>query len=378
MKKLAIIITHPIQYYSPLFQLIAKRNKLKIKIFYTWEQAQQKFFDEKFGKEIKWDIPLLDGYDYTFVKNTAKKPGSTNFSGVKNPTLITDIENWKANAILIFGWNHHSHLKAMKYFKNKIPIYFRGDSNLIDNKPWFKKKLRKIWLTHVYRLVDYAFYVGQNNKKYFLEYGLSENQLIFAPHSVDNKRFTDNDTEYHKKAKLWKQKLNYTEKDLIFLFVGKFETKKNPMILLNAAKQLPEFKFLFIGNGKLENLMKQNKSENTSFLPFQNQSLMPIIYRIGDVLVLPSQGPNETWGLAVNEAMACGKAILTSNKVGCATDLVKQNENGYIFESGNINDLSKKLKLFKNKITNFGKKSKQIIKNWNFEKIAEALEKNIP
>ena len=58
MKNLAIITTHPIQYNAPLFKLISERNKIKIKVFYTWEQSEDKIFDKIFGREIKWDIPL--------------------------------------------------------------------------------------------------------------------------------------------------------------------------------------------------------------------------------------------------------------------------------------------------------------------------------
>jgi len=57
-------------------------------------------------------------------------------------------------------------------------------------------------------------------------------------------------------------------------------------------------------------------------LPFQNQSRMPVVYRLGDLLVLPS-AYGETWGLAVNEAVACGRPVLVSDRVGCAADVVE-------------------------------------------------------
>ncbi len=89
MKRLAIITTHPIQYNAPLFKLLSKRNNISIKVFYTWGEAVlQKKYDPGFGKTIEWDIPLLEGYEYTFVENTAKKPGSHHFSGIDNPRLI--------------------------------------------------------------------------------------------------------------------------------------------------------------------------------------------------------------------------------------------------------------------------------------------------
>jgi glycosyltransferase involved in cell wall biosynthesis len=375
MKKLAVIITHPIQYYSPLFKLINERDKIRLKVFYTWSQSEKTVYDEKFGREIKWDIPLLDGYDYTFVKNTSKNPGSGTFRGVINPTLISEIENWQADALLVFGWNHQSHFKAMRYFKGKIPVYFRGDSTLIDEKPSLKTFLRRKWLKFVYRFVDKAFYVGQNNKAYFLKHGLKENQLVFAPHAIENERFYDQTNAYAKKAAAWRKEIGFSENDTVFLFVGKFESKKNPHILTEAAKEFPEYKFLFVGNGQLEASLKEKAGENVFFIPFQNQSLMPAVYRLGDVFVLPSQGPGETWGLAVNEAMACGKAVLVSDKVGCAPDLVKEGENGCIFEAGNLRDLKEKITLFANNLHSFKEKSHELIAEWDFIKIAKAIER---
>ena len=378
MKKLAIITTHPIQYNAPLFQLISKRNKIKIKIFYTWENSQNKVYDKKFGKEIKWDIPLLNGYEYTFVKNTAKKQGSHGYNGIINPTLNNEIENWKADAILVYGWKFHSHYRVLKYFKGKIPVFFRGDSTLLDETKGIKTFLRRKVLTWVYKKIDFAFYVGQNNKNYYLKHGIKDKQLIFAPHAIDNERFSGNSSKFEKQAIDWRKKLGYHKTDIVFLFVGKFEPKKNPLLIIEAAKKLQKIKFLFVGSGELEVEMKKQAygKRNIQFLPFQNQLKMPIIYRLGNVYVLPSAF-NETWGLAVNEAMACGKPVLVSDKVGCAIDLVKNNENGFIFKSGNIPDFIAQANKFENNIDHFGKLSQKIIKNWSFEVIARTIEKQL-
>ena len=379
MKKLAIITTHPIQYNAPLFKLISERNKIEIKVFYTWEQSKEKVYDEKFGQEIKWDIPLLKGYDYTFVKNTAKKPGSGYFLGVINPTLTKEIKDWQADEILIFGWNHQSHFKAMRYFKGKIPIYFRGDSTLLDEKPGIKTTLRRLWLKFVYRYIDYAYYVGFNNKAYYLKHGIKEKQLVFAPHAIHNNRFYDKDGSNAKKAKTWRKELGYSESDIVVLFVGKFEQKKNPLLLIELAKKLTKHQFLFVGNGELENIMKTQTRDlnNVQFLAFQNQSMMPVVYRLANVFVLPSKGPNETWGLAVNEAMACSLAILVSDKVGCAIDLVKNGKNGYVFKSNDLYDLTEKIVLLGNNYCKFGQESKELIKIWSFEKITGAIEQYV-
>ncbi|MNT42804.1 UDP-D-galactose:(glucosyl)lipopolysaccharide-1,6-D-galactosyltransferase [compost metagenome] len=107
---------------------------------------------------------------------------------------------------------------------------------------------------------------------------------------------------------------------------------------------------------------------------------MPVVYQACDLFCLPSQGPGETWGLAVNEAMAAGKAVLVSDKVGCAADLVKPMINGAIFKSGDLADLKQKLKTLtenKTKLAQMGLASHQIIQDWSFEKQVKAIVNSI-
>src|SRR4051812_18865346 len=97
--RLAIVTTHPIQYYAPIFKLLSKRGKIAIKVFYTWgESGFTNKFDPGFGKIIEWDVPLLDGYEYEFLENIANDKGSHHFNGIVNPDIINTIEKWKADA----------------------------------------------------------------------------------------------------------------------------------------------------------------------------------------------------------------------------------------------------------------------------------------
>lgn len=377
MKRLAIITTHPIQYYAPVFRLLSERGNILIKVFYTWERGSEQY-DEGFGKVVSWDLPLLKGYEYEYVSNNGNR--RKGFWDIKNPALNDNIKNWNADVILVFGWNYLSHLKAMSFFKNKIPVTFRGDSTLIDERKNIKSFLRKAFLSYIYRYVDSAFYVGTNNKKYYIKYGVPEANLIFTPHAIDNNRFQTPDVTKESFAAAIKQKLRLKDNDILILFAGKLQSKKNPELLIDAVKALQrqDVHLLMVGNGDKEAYLKKLAFNipNIHFLPFQNQSLMPALYNMAHIFSLPSKGPGETWGLAVNEAMACGKPILVSDKVGCAVDLVKNGENGYIFQSGNLSDLTEKLKAMLNlkKIEEMGKRSKEIISKWSFENIAIPIE----
>lgn len=386
MKKLAIVSSHPIQYNAPLFKLLADRGKIDIKVIYTWgESVLKDKYDPGFGKVIQWDIPLLNGYNYQFVKNTSPKAGSHHFSGITNPSLNREIEQWGADAVLVFGWSFKSHLKCIRYFHNKMPVFFRGDSTLLDKKKsGIKSVFKNLFLKWVYGHVDMALYAGQNNKAYFKAYGLKDHQLVFAPHAIENQRFEKSiSTDFRKQ-------LGISDNETVFLFAGKLESKKNPELLIQAFKLINKIRkdchLVIVGDGILKDkLVELSKSSNNNspdqrinifFLPFQNQSLMPDVYKMADVFVLPSQGPGETWGLSVNEAMASGRAVLVSNQCGCMSDLVEEDKTGYSFESGNLNDLVAKMKLLLDKALTqkMGLNAKVFIKDWSFEKIAIAVE----
>jgi glycosyltransferase involved in cell wall biosynthesis len=118
------------------------------------------------------------------------------------------------------------------------------------------------------------------------------------------------------------------------------------------AKGNHRVKLLLVGNGNLEIEMRNQVaslpdaiSDRIIFLPFQDQHQMKVIYRLANVLVLPSRGPGETWGLSVNESLASGTPVLVSNQCGCAFDLVKPDVNGLIFKSNNLDDLVDKMKM---------------------------------
>lgn len=379
MKKLAIITTHPIQYYAPWFAMLSERNKLILKVFYTFSQWKNNFVDKGFLKEVKWDIPLLENYDYEFVENTSKKPDLFSFFGIENKNLNSKISEYNPDAILFIGWNYASHLGAMRYFHGKKKIWFRGDSTLLDENFGIKKFLRRLFLKRVYNYVDTAFYVGQNNKNYFLAHNLKEKNLVFAPHAIDNERFSKNEKEFETLAQKWREELNIPQNSKTILFAGKFENKKNPLFIIQAAKDLPDFTFILTGDGELKKKLLSESLPNLVFLPFQNQTQMPILYRLANIFVLPSKGPGETWGLAINEAMACKRAVLVSNKCGCAIDLVKNNENGFIFNFDDYSDFLTKLKilLHNSDLKLFGNNSSKIIKNWSFQKICETIELKI-
>jgi len=379
-KRLAIITTHPIQYNAPLFALLSSRNEIIVKVFYTWgKNVLTDKYDPGFEKKIAWDIPLLEGYEYEFVNNRSSKPGSDHFNGIDNPDLIDQVIKWKADAVLVFGWAFKSHLKLMRYFHGRIPVIFRGDSTWLRKHSSVKNALRVWFLKWVYKHVDFAVYVGSQNENYFKICGLKSSQLIFGPHAIDNDRFLGFSDDYETRASDWKKKLGISPDELVILYAGKLEKIKNPAFIVRLAKEfigLP-VRFLIVGNGPMEKLLREEAAENrqVTFIDFQNQLNMPVVYRLCDLFILPSV--SETWGLSINEAMACGRGVLVRDTCGCATDLVTDNYNGFIFkveELGRLIENIKEMVLDRQKVSSFGEKSVQKIKSYSYENVAKAVE----
>ena len=173
-KRLAIITTHPIQYNAPLFKLLTQRNIITYQGFLYLGQKQlwKINYDPGFGKIIDWDIPLLEGYDYEFLENTADDKGSHHFRGIINPDIIKRIDAFDPDAILVFGWSFVSHLKVLRHYSKNKMVIFRGDSTLLDKSNYLKDRIRLTILKWVYIFIDYALYVGTNNFNYYKKAGL--------------------------------------------------------------------------------------------------------------------------------------------------------------------------------------------------------------
>jgi len=328
--RLAIIVSHPIQYYAPLHLRLARRSDLSVKVFFTWHAGEKAIEDHGFRKQIAWDIPLTEGYDWELVPNTAAAPGTHHFFGLRNPSLIERVQAWAPDAVHITGWAWYSHLQALRAFaKAGIPTLFRGDSHVLDPaQRGARSLLKRAVLRHIFRWPALFLTVGTANRAYYEKFGVEADRMFPCPHSIDVPRFAEPHDDLDRAAAEWRERIGIASGQIVLLFAGKFERKKRPVELMRAVQAIPDSSvvLVMVGNGELESEVRAiAESDPTRFrvLPFQNQSQMPSVYRLGDVFVLPSLY-GETWGLAVNEAMACGRPVVISDRVGCAQDVVDE------------------------------------------------------
>ena len=132
-KRLAIVVSHPIQYYVPLYRRLAKRSDIAIKVFFTWHSGTAAVADHGFKVPVAWDIPLTEGYESEQVPNTSSDPGTHHFFGLRNPSLVARVLQWQPDVVHLTGWAWYAHLVALYAFHRRgIPTLFRGDSHLLD------------------------------------------------------------------------------------------------------------------------------------------------------------------------------------------------------------------------------------------------------
>ena len=372
--RLAIVTSHPIQYNAPAFRSLAAASGLDVRVFYEWEGPRNSI-DPEFGRTISWDVPLFDGYDYVFVPNASRDPGSHSFGGIDNPDLVGQLSAWRPDVLLVYGWSFRSHLRVLRTFRGKLPILFRGDSTLVDESGFPRTLARRALLKWIYRHVDIALYTGTRNREYFRAHGLRDDQLTWAPHAVDNDYFSARADERDARAGAWRSELGIPPGDTVFLFAAKLVPRKDPATLLAAFLALRRTApdrgahLIFAGEGELLGSLRGAAQGRTDvhFIGFRNQSEMPVVYRLGDVNVLPSR-VGETWGLSINEAMACGRAGIVSDRVGCGIDLIRPNQTGFIFRNRDKDDLEKMLERLGSQpehVVSMGRRAKLLIEDWS-------------
>jgi len=337
--RLGILASHPIQYQAPLFRELARHVDLQVHFAHRQTAAGQAAAG--FNVAFEWDVDLLGGYDHTFLHNQSRHPGVNGFFGCDTPEIADEIHQGRFDAFLVTGWYLKSYWQAIRACRRRgVPVMVRGDSQLGTPRSRLKQLGKAIVYPRVLRQFDACLYVGQKNKEYLQHYGVPPDRLFFSPHCIDNNAFASLAQAANRVESRILSGIGPDQKAV--LFVGKLLNRKRPLDLIGALSHLrgrgADVCGVFAGDGPLRSQLETYALEcnvPVVFLGFRNQTELPEAYAMADVMVLPSDG-SETWGLVVNEALACGTPVVVSDAVGCAPDLVKERKTGAVYPVGDI------------------------------------------
>ena len=384
--KLAVLSSHPIQYQAPLFRKLAAHPEIDLTVYFCWDFGVGKEqYDPGFGKKIKWDIPLLEGYNYKFLPNLSPKPSSS-FFGQINPSIIKELHKNRYDVILVHGYASFSNWFAfLGAWVTRTPILLRGESHLLKHRSLWKRTVKRIGLVSFFKGVSAFLPIGSLNKAYYRHYGVPGTKMFLAPYAVDNDFFSGKYHVLYQKREQLKEDLGVDRELPVILYASKMMPRKRAMDLLKAYEKIQDridATLVFVGDGIerliLEAYAQDHNLKNVHFVGFKNQTELPDYFVIADVFILPST--DEPWGLIINEAMNFGLPIITTDKVGAAPDLVKHGENGFIYPVGDIDKLADYLlKLLQNSELRekMGKRSLEIIDKWSYKEDIEGYFESI-
>ena len=150
--RLLYIVDHPIQYQAPLLQCLAAEPALDLKVAFRHLGGADTQFDQGFGRDIVWDVPLLEGYDH------AVAPDGTDLA-----TLI----EW-SDVVWLHGWQGRWMRKALRLAtRAKRPLLMRGentDTAMPDGsgpRGW----LKRLYLKKIFSMCTGFLCIGCDNRR---------------------------------------------------------------------------------------------------------------------------------------------------------------------------------------------------------------------
>jgi glycosyltransferase involved in cell wall biosynthesis len=376
-----MVTTHPIQYQVPWLRRLAARPGIELKVFFAMipdadEQGRE------FGVRFEWDIPLLDGYEYSVLDNLASRPSLTEFSGCDTPGIYSKIRRGKFDAVIVNGWVVRSCVQALLACRlSGTPCIVRAEVNGLCPRAAWKRGAHRLLLSQYAACLA----IGTNNRRYLMERGVPARRIFDTPYCIDNERFAA-------QAEAWRsapdgvsglrRRFGLDTDRTTYVFSGKFVDKKRPADIVEAVALMDDagrdrIQVLMVGGGPLgEDLTTRAKGLPVHFAGFLNQSEIAAAYAASDCLLLPSDS-GETWGLVVNEAMACGLPAIVSDQVGSAVDLVRDGNTGFVHGCGDVPGLARLLAGCAGnpgQLEVMGASARNLVEGYNFDRVVSGIE----
>ncbi len=347
-RRLAIVASHPVQYNAPWFRALAAEVDLQVLFAHRVTPADQ--VRAGFGVAFDWDVPLLDGYRSDWLRNVARRPGVDHFWGCNTPDVAARLSPSRVDALLVTGWNLWSYWQAVRAARRAgVPVMVRGDSQLVTRRGAVKRMAKRVVYPRVLEAFDACLTVGRRNHEYYRYYSVPSERLYRAPHSVENQFFARTADVARRAVPDARDSLGVPRDAVVFVFAGRLTDLKRPLDFMSALDHVRRLQApvwgLIVGDGALRGAVEEHKRRNgtpCTITGFMNQQQIATAYAAADAIVLPSSA-GETWGLVVNEAMACGLPAIVSDEAGCAPDLVVEGRTGFTYPCGNVAALTARM-----------------------------------
>jgi glycosyltransferase involved in cell wall biosynthesis len=376
-RRIAIVASHVIQYQDPFFRLLAADPEIDLTVLYLSDAGARTYQDSDMGTALKWDVDLLSGYQYRFLRNLVRD-SNRGWTRHINPGLVPALlQGHYEMVIFMLGWGSISALLGIVTCRLAgIPLFLYGDSSFPPPETTFRSRVRARLLRVLFRNASGFMVSGALNADYYRHYGADPDHFFLLPWAVDNERFAAASHFAPGERQSMRERTGIGPDQIVFVYSAKLVERKDPMALLRAFEKLPDrtrAAVLFLGDGILREPLGRYADDHDlggiHFAGFVNQSELPKYYGMSDVFVLPSL--YEPRGAVINEAMACGLPVIVTDRCGSIGDIVLVGENAFIYPAGDSGALAVCMARLIDEPSlrqRMAERSRDIIATWTFER----------
>lgn len=365
--KVGVIISNPIDHEIPLFQNLSLFHNIELTVIFLDRERIKSF--NTFGlKNINYGINVLEGYNYTFLKNISP------FKSLRwkyiNPSVIKYLHKHKFDVVISYGYNSITTLIALFVCnKMKVPILLRTEAESVQRVSALKRFIRKIILPVIYKKYNGFLAICKANSDHYIKYQVPSKLIWDVPQTILFKNFFINQ---HSPIDL-KERFHIPESSIIFIYGSKLRNEKRPEDVVKAFCSLNEdvkAHLLVLSDGPLRKkcesiVTKANKNRQVTFTGYLDFELLTQVYQASDVLIASS---SETVGSVLYQGLAAGLAIISSDKIAGWFDIIQPGINGLIYRCGNIDALTTSIEALANNVAlikSMKSNSKQFAKHFN-------------
>lgn len=345
------------------------------------DQGARRSRDPEFGVDIQWDVPLLDGYGWTQLRNRSPWPDADHPFRFVHPSVGRVLRRERYDALIVHGYAHATEWLAFAgAWGSRTPVLLRGESTLLGRRPSWVAMAKRTALGLLLHRIGGALAIGTLNRQFYRAYGVPEDRIFWVPYAVDNARFEAEARRWAPRRTALRAELGISADLPLVLYAGKLIPRKRPLDLLKALALAGTSRAaaVFMGEGeerpRLEAAAARLGLPRVFITGFVNQTEIGRYYAAADVLVLPSS--HEPWGLVLNEGMCFALPLIASDAVGAAPDLVREGENGFVYPTGNVPALAEALTRVladPARRERMGQRSREIVARFSYDADVEGI-----
>jgi glycosyltransferase involved in cell wall biosynthesis len=336
--RVAIVISHPIQHFCPLFAEWAQASHWQLHVFFGSTAGLRPYRDKDFGKTVSWGDLKLDQVPHSFLNGDLPVPIDGNLDA---KSLNQQLTAYEPDAVLSYGYAQRLQRRAQRWAAtNRCRLLMFSDSELRHYRPAWTKIAKRLTLPHLLKAVDWFVTTGNANEEYYRHYGVSPSQFVRGSYPI---AWRDYQSAYANRAKLRQQareRLGIAQDIFLVSTVGKLVEWKRQVDIIRAVAMLrsPRAVAMIVGSGeRLASLQEEASKlgERTAvFLDFVAPERLPELYAASDVYVHASS--KEPHSVAVSEAIFMGLPVIVSDRCGSygTDDDVRPGVNGFVYPCG--------------------------------------------